>query len=168
MEISELRTIKGIESELNALLIDCVDSGASVGFLAPLSSAEACEYWQGVNRDLEEGTRKLFVIRDNDRVVGAVQLSLVQKPNGLHRAEVEKLMVHTKARGLGMSKKLMSLMELTARELGRSLLVLDTRLGDVASDLYRKIGYTEAGQIPGFVVNSSGQPEATVYFYKQL
>lgn len=65
MEVSELKTIIGIESELNALLINSVDNGASIGFLAPFSS-------------------------------------------------------------------------------------------------------TEAGQIPGFVVNSSGQPEATVYFYKQL
>ncbi len=73
------------------------------------------------------------------------------------------------ARGRGcVSKKLMSLMESTAAEIGLSLLVLDTRLGDIASTLYRSIGYTEAGQIPQFARSSSGELEATVYFFKLL
>ncbi len=59
-------------------------------------------------------------------------------------------------------------MESSAEEIGLSLLVLDTRLGDIASSLYRAIGYNEAGQIPQFARSSSGELEATVYFYKLL
>jgi ribosomal protein S18 acetylase RimI-like enzyme len=143
-------------------------SGASVGFLTPINDQEVKSYWESVETELESGTRKLFLAYDNDNVIGAVQLSLCAKANGAHRGEVEKLMVDTRARGKGVSKKLMSLMESAASEMGLSLLVLDTRLGEVASSLYRSIGYTEAGQIPQFARSSTGELEATVYFFKLL
>ncbi|MBB1317592.1 GNAT family N-acetyltransferase [Shewanella sp. SR43-4] len=168
MEIKQVSSISGLVEQLHSLLADCIVSGASVGFLTPINDQEVKSYWESVETELESGTRKLFLAYDNDNVIGAVQLSLFAKANGAHRGEVEKLMVDTRARGKGVSKKLMSLMESTASEMGLSLLVLDTRLGDVASSLYRSIGYTEAGQIPQFARSSTGELEATVYFFKLL
>ncbi|MBB1391073.1 GNAT family N-acetyltransferase [Shewanella sp. SG44-6] len=168
MEIKQVSSISGLVEQLHSLLADCIVSGASVGFLTPINDQEVKSYWESVETELESGTRKLFLAYDNDNVIGAVQLSLCAKANGAHRGEVEKLMVDTRARGKGVSKKLMSLMESTASEMGLSLLVLDTRLGDVASSLYRSIGYTEAGQIPQFARSSTGELEATVYFFKLL
>ena len=170
MEIKQVSSISGLVEQLHSLLADCIVSGASVGFLTPINDQEVKSYWESVETELESGTRKLFLAydNDNDNVIGAVQLSLCAKANGAHRGEVEKLMVDTRARGKGVSKKLMSLMESAASEMGLSLLVLDTRLGDVASSLYRSIGYTEAGQIPQFARSSTGELEATVYFFKLL
>ncbi|MBB1321421.1 MULTISPECIES: GNAT family N-acetyltransferase [unclassified Shewanella] len=168
MEIKQVSSISGLVEQLHSLLADCIVSGASVGFLTPINDQEVKSYWESVETELESGTRKLFLAYDNDNVIGAVQLSLCAKANGAHRGEVEKLMVDTRARGKGVSKKLMSLMESAASEMGLSLLVLDTRLGDVASSLYRSIGYTEAGQIPQFARSSTGELEATVYFFKLL
>ncbi len=168
VEIKEINSTSSVSVQLNSLLIDCVESGASVGFLTPIDREEIESYWSGVESDLKSGNRRLFIAQDENAIIGAVQLSLCSKANGLHRGEVEKLMVKTSARGQGVSKKLMSLMEKTALELSLQLLVLDTRLGDVASLLYRSIGYIEAGQIPEFARSSSGKLEATVYFYKQL
>jgi ribosomal protein S18 acetylase RimI-like enzyme len=168
VEIKEVSSISGLVAQLHALLTDCIESGASVGFLTPVDEQEVVAYWQSVEADLLAGSRKIFLVYDNGSVIGAVQLSLCSKANGSHRGEVEKLMVKTSARGQGVSKKLMSLMENTAAEIGLSLLVLDTRLGDIASSLYRAIGYNEAGQIPQFARSSSGELEATVYFYKLL
>ena len=168
MEIKQLSTITGLESQLHTLLRDCVDSGASVGFLSPINEAQLKAYWSAVEIDLKSGIRKLFIAIDGGNVIGAVQLALCAKPNGLHRGEVEKLMVDRSARGKGLSKKLMSLMESVASEISLSLLVLDTRLGDVASSLYRSIGYTEAGKIPQFARSTSGELETTVYFFKIL
>ncbi len=168
VEIKEVNSISGLVDQLNLLLADCINSGASVGFLTPVDENEVKSYWSSVESDLESGTRRVFVAYDGESVIGAVQLSLCSKPNGSHRGEVEKLMVHTDARGKGISKKLMSLMEDVATEIGLSLLVLDTRLGDVASSLYRTIGYTEAGQIPQFARSSTGELEGTVYFFKIL
>tara|TARA_R110002126_G_scaffold271767_3_gene415791 strand:+ start:4747 stop:5253 length:507 start_codon:yes stop_codon:yes gene_type:complete len=168
VEIKQVSSISGLVEQLHSLLADCIVSGASVGFLTPINDQEVKSYWESVETELESGTRKLFLAYDNDNVIGAVQLSLCAKANGAHRGEVEKLMVDTRARGKGVSKKLMSLMESAASEMGLSLLVLDTRLGDVASSLYRSIGYTEAGQIPQFARSSTGELEATVYFFKLL
>ncbi|EGQ9579498.1 GNAT family N-acetyltransferase [Vibrio cholerae] len=168
MEIKEINSTSEIANDLASLLIDCVESGASVGFLTPISHQDVESYWAGVESDLSSGNRRIFVALDDNVVIGAVQLSLCSKANGSHRGEVEKLMVKTSSRGQGVSKQLMSLMESTASEIGLQLLVLDTRLGDVASFLYRSIGYTEAGQIPQFARSSNGKLEATVFFYKQL
>lgn len=168
MEIKEVSTTLGLVDQLHLLLTDCVESGASVGFLTPVDEQAVAQYWSSVESELKLGARKLFIAYDNESVIGTVQLSLCSKPNGSHRGEVEKLMVHTCARGKGLSKKLMSLLERAACELGLSLLVLDTRLGDVASSLYRSIGYNEAGQIPQFARSSTGELEGTVYFFKLL
>lgn len=168
MEIKSLTSLKGLENQCLSLLTDCVESGASVGFLTPSDNTELTDYWLGVEADLASNRRKLFAVFDTDKLVACVQLSLCSKANGKHRGEVEKLMVATSYRGQGISKKLMLCLEREAVEMGLSLLVLDTRFGDIASSLYRAIGYIEAGHIPQFALSSSGELEGTVLFYKLI
>ncbi|MGN5288209.1 N-acetyltransferase family protein [Aeromonas sp. 11P] len=168
MDIVEVNSAATYQSALIILLQDCVDSGASVGFLPPLIKEESARYWQGVEADLAAGHRKLWLALEQQQLVGAVQLALCGKANGHHRAEVEKLMVLQTARGKGVGRALMQAMEQGAHASGRSLLVLDTRAGDVASHLYRQLGYLEAGQIPRFARNADGTLAATVIFYKPL
>ena len=168
MMIKPISRLTDVLADLNALLIDCVDSGASVGFLPPLDEAAATSYWSAVEADMQQGNRQLLVAEQEGRILGAVQLALAGKANARHRAEVEKLMVHRDARGQGLGRQLMQALDALAVEQQRSLLVLDTWLGDVASDLYRKMGYIEAGQIPGFALSASGELDGTVFFYKTL
>lgn len=167
MEILEVDSTRGIKPALITLLQDCVASGASVGFLPPLQEERGLEYWQGIEGELADGVRKLWVAFDQHHLVGALQLALCTKANGGHRAEVEKLMVQPGPRQ-GVGRALMQAMEQGAREAGRTLLVLDTRVGDIASTLYRQLGYQEAGQIPDFARNADGTLAATQFFYKQL
>jgi len=157
-----------ILSELVTLLQDAVASGASVGFLPPLSEEEARTYWTTVFEDLARKTRVLLVAFHSTRVVGAVQLEFVTRPNAQHRAEVQKLFVLQQARRRGVGRLLMEAIEQVAREHGRTLLVLDTRLGDHAERLYRKLGYVEAGIIPSYAKSATGTYDATVIFYKLL
>ena len=166
MQILEVEKIEKYKDKLVHLLCDCVDDGASIGFIAPLSKAEAIGYWESIESDLTVGSKVIFLAQDNDQLMGTVQLSLCQKKNGIHRAEVEKLMVHTNARGKGIGKALMLALENKAKNLQRSLLVLDTRKGDIASNLYESIGYTFAGEIPEFASNSKGGFDSTIYYYK--
>jgi ribosomal protein S18 acetylase RimI-like enzyme len=168
MEFRELSSIKGHENGFKELLIDSIENGASIGFITPVKGDEISAYWNGIESDLALAKRKLFAVFEGDELVACVQLSLCAKANGAHRAEVEKLMVKTTSRGQGISKKLMKLMECVAVEIGLTLLVLDTRVGDLASNLYRSIGYIEAGKIPQFALGSNGKLESTVYFYKLL
>ncbi len=136
MVIKEITSTVGLIDPLEALLLNCIYSGASVGFVRPINDEELTSYWKFVGQELDKGYRKLFLAYDGENIIGSVQLSICSKPNGSHRGEVEKLMVHTNARGKGVSKKLMSFMEKVSFKIGLSLLVLDTRLGDVASSLY--------------------------------
>jgi GNAT superfamily N-acetyltransferase len=154
---------------LAALLVDAVDSGASVGFLPPLDAGEAAAYWDSVAAALEDGSRVLLVARaDDGRVAGSVQLDLAMRPNGSHRAEVTKLMVHRAARRRGLGRALMLAIEEHARRLGRTTLHLDTRLGDPSEELYRGVGWTAAGAIPCWARSADGRLDATVFYYRLL
>ena len=152
---------------LARLLEDAVHGGASVGFLAPLPAEDAERYWAQVLRKVNEGTRILLAVREGDEVLGAVQLDLDTPPNGRHRAEVQKLFVHTAYRRRGIAKALMAALEVAAREAGRTLLVLDTS-GDDAASLYVQLGYLRAGLIPKYALSSGGVLETTQLFYRLL
>ena len=130
------------------LLQDAVEDGASVGFLPPLSAVDARQYWETVSAAVVCGTRRLFVAEEGDRVLGAVQLDLSTMPNARHRGEVMKLIVDRRARRRGVGRALMRALERTAAALSRTLLVLDTRRGDAAEQLYVSLGYRQAGVIP--------------------
>ena len=152
---------------LSRLLQDVVHTGASIGFLAPLSLEDADLYWQQVLRDVEAHTCLLFVVRDGEDVVGTVQLALATKQNGRHRAEVQKLFVHPNHRGRGIAKALLATLEEAARSVGRTLLVLDTA-ADNAAGLYTRSGYVCAGIIPQYARDPAGVLESTQIFYRLL
>jgi len=152
--------------ELAALLEDTVDGGASVGFLPPLGVEEARGYWGKVCDAIDSGGRILLAARQAGRLIGSVQLDPAGMPNGSHRAEVMKLMVAREARRQGIGRALMRAIEEESRRIGRSLLVLDTRVGDAAERLYQDIGYRRAGVIPRYARGGSGELQDTVIFYK--
>jgi GNAT superfamily N-acetyltransferase len=158
----------GIVDGLVALLQDAVESGASVGFLPPLLDDLARAYWQHAVNDITSGARRLIVAWQDGRLVGTVQLALATQPNGRHRAEVQKLMVHTNMRRRGIGQGLMTAAEDAARAEGRTLLVLDTRRGDPSETLYLKRGYVRAGIIPRYAQSAGGSLEDTGIFYRWL
>ncbi|MFB6364073.1 GNAT family N-acetyltransferase [Paenibacillus elgii] len=165
LEIVEIRAYEPESLEqLAELLIDTVESGASVGFLPPLSKEEAVDYWKSV---LEPGV-VLWAAKLGQTIVGAVQLQLAQKKNAAHRAEIAKLMVHTRSRRNGIARALMLAAEERARTENRSLLVLDTRAGDPSNLLYRSLGYVEAGRIPRYARSADGSLNDTVFYYKEV
>lgn len=154
--------------ELCAILIDSVANGASVGFLPPLSPAAARAYWVGVVADLRQGSRRLLVARHEGRVRGTAQLALAGQPNGRHRAEVQKMMVHTSARKRGLGAALLAALDDLARQEGRTLLVLDTRQGEPSERLYQRHGYIQAGSIPAYARSDDGTFHTTVLYYRLL
>lgn len=162
--IIQLHSVKPQMDELTELLVRVVEDGASIGFLPPLSVTEATRYWEAViGPDVV-----LYAALVDGRIVGSVQLHVCTKPNGSHRAEIAKLMTHPGYRRHGIGRLLMRKAEEKAAELGRSLLVLDTREGDPSNRLYSSIGYIEAGRIPGYARSATGELHATVYYYKNL
>jgi ribosomal protein S18 acetylase RimI-like enzyme len=150
--------------DLTEVLVSCVAQGASLGFHAPLPADAARDWWAGVPRD---GVILLVAEREG-RIVGTVQLQPAESENGAHRGEVAKLLVHPSWRRQGIARALMMGLEAEARATGKTLLVLDTREGDPSNDLYRALGYREAGRIPGWARDASGRPSTTVFWYKPL
>ena len=154
---------------LVALLVDSVDSGASVGFLPPLDLAEAEGYWRHVIDDVAAGTRVLLGAREaGGRLIASAQLELAMRPNGRHRAEVQKVMVHTAARQRGLGRALMEAAEAEARRRDRTTLVLDTRQGDPSERLYRSVGWTLSGTVPRYARSADGTLHATAFYHKLL
>jgi acetyltransferase len=170
MEIKSLSAdeAKVLVPQLTELLCDGVNGGAAMGFLAPLSVEEAEGYWLEVVEALKTPYRILLVVLENNQVVGSTQLDLASKANGLHRAEVMKVMVHTAHRRKGIGLLLMQEAERQAREHQRTTLVLDTREGDTGEGLYLKAGFIRSGVIPNFARSSDGSLHGTIIMYKLL
>ena len=168
---SGIRRITGhdhrVADGLSRLLIDAVDGGASVGFLAPLAHETAAQYWASVFACLGRELH-LWIAEQEGEVVGSVQLAPCGKENGRHRAEVQKLFVLASHRGRGIASRLMAEAEAFARTDGRSLLVLDTQVGSAAESLYRRLGWQRAGEIPMYAMTPAGEPHATVYYFKAI
>jgi GNAT superfamily N-acetyltransferase len=156
-------------AQLAALLIDCVDGGASVSFMHPLGDDEARAFWQRVADGVHRGERALLVAEDDaGTIVGTVQLVLDLPPNQPHRADVAKMLVHRGARRQGLGERLMRAAETTARECGRNLLVLDTVTGSDAERLYARLGWQRVGSIPGYALWPRGGLCATTVFFREL
>jgi GNAT superfamily N-acetyltransferase len=156
-----------IES-LTGLLIDSVAGNASVGFPMELSREEARRFWADVAAAVGAGRVILLAVRSGGRILGTVQLAFSQYPNGRSRAEVAKLLVHSSARRRGLATDLMRAAEDAARQATRALLFLDTETGSGAETLYRKLGWTRAGEIPDFAYRPDGELRPTSFYYKRL
>lgn len=150
------------------LLIDIVEGGNSVGFVLPLSRGEVGDYWDGLAPSIKEGNRMLWVAHDGAQMLGTVQLELTLKKNGVNRAEVQKLLVHTRARRRGVARALMQAAEARALELRRGLLFLDTEAGSVAEAFYRALGYICIGGLPEYACSPYGAWRANAIYYKTL
>lgn len=168
-------TIRRLESvdetqieELADVLIDCIDDGAGVSFLYPLEPAKAQAFWRRVAEGVAAGERALLVAEDDGGIVGTVQLVLHQPENQPHRADVSKMLVHRRARRRGLGAELLLAAEQTARECGKTLLVLDTNTGSDAERLYARMGWVRVGTIPDYSIQPRGGLRATTLFYRVL
>lgn len=154
--------------DLAVILADAVAGGASVGFVEPFTPEDAAAWWQSIERDVVRGLVVVIAARIDRRVVGTAQLRLAQWPNGLHRAEVAKVLVHRSARRRGVATALMREIERLALAEGRTLLVLDTIANSDAERLYAQLGWTRVGEIPEYAGMPNGELRPTVVFYRKL
>lgn len=170
MTIKQLtpQELEALIPQMVPLLQNVVDNGASVGFLPPLSSEEAAEYWQEVVSAIAGPSKILWVALEGDEVTGTIQLNLEGRVNGSHRAEIAKVLVHTAHRRKGIARAMMEVAESKAKQLGRTTLVLDTLEGHPAEFMYRELGWQTAGVIPQYARYEDGLLHPTVFMYKLL
>jgi GNAT superfamily N-acetyltransferase len=152
---------------LASVLIDCVEGGASVSFMHPLTRARAVAFWSRVAQGVSAGERALLLAEDAHGVCGTVQLVLEQPENQPHRADLSKMLVHTRARCQGVGSALLRAAEAAGRECGKTLLVLDTASAE-AERLYERVGWVRVGAIPGYALLPEGGLCDTTVFYRNL
>lgn len=162
------RTLPALVDMLQA----CVAGGASIGWPRAPSADTAADFWRGCIAAAAQGERCFWLaLQDPDdpaSVVGSTQLALAGMPNGRHRADVMKVMVHPRARRQGLAAALMAHAEQQALARGRWLLVLDTLMGSDAERLYARLGWQLCGRIPDYAELGDGRTEATTVMYKRL
>jgi GNAT superfamily N-acetyltransferase len=150
------------------VLIDCVEGGASVSFMHPLSRDRATAFWRRVAPAVSAGERALLVAEDRHGICGTVQLALEQPENQPHRADLTKMLVHRRARRQGLGATLLRAAEATARECGKTLLVLDAVTDGDGARLYERSGWARVGDIPGYALMPRGGLVATTIYYRTL
>ena len=170
VEIRRLTAAEGRQylGALADVLLDCVEGGASVSFMASLSKADAESFFEKVVDGVQRGDRILLAAFIDSTLVGTVQILTAMPPNQPHRADVAKLLVVRSARGQGVGARLMEHAEEAGRGAGKTLLVLDTASGGSAERLYQRMGWTRAGVIPKYAMYPDGTWCDTVIFWKQL
>jgi GNAT superfamily N-acetyltransferase/catechol 2,3-dioxygenase-like lactoylglutathione lyase family enzyme len=155
---------------LAELTMDCVEGGASIGFMSPLSRVRAVAFWEGVFAAAARGER-IVLVAENPMlggIVGTVQLIPATAENQPHRADVAKMQVHRRARRRGVGAMLLRAIEEEARQIGRTLLVLDTVVGSAAARLYTTQGWQRCGEIPNYALLPDGGLCSTQVLYREL
>jgi len=150
--------------------MDCVEGGASVSFMAPLTRERADAFWRGVAEGVAAGDRLLLVAEDRSSgdIVGTVQVVFAVPENQSHRGDVAKMLVRRSARRQGLGARLIRAAEEAALTAGKTLLVLDTVTGGDAERLYERLGWTRVGVVPAYALWPDGRPCDTTFFYKRL
>ena len=168
IQIRSLARLGAREIEgLSDVLIDCVEGGASVSFMLPMTRAKADTFWRNTEASVARGERLVFVAEDAAGIVGTAQIILAQPENQPHRADLAKMLVHRRARKRGIGAALLAAAERGALAAGKTLLVLDTASDD-AERLYARHGWQRCGVIPDYALWPDGRPCATTYFFKFL
>ena len=151
------------------VLVDCVEGGASVSFMLPLSHEKAVAFWRGIAEGVARGERALLVAEDRDgQVLGTVQLIMSQPDNQPHRADIAKMLVSRKGRRQGIGQRLMAAVEEAARDEGKTVLVLDTVTGGDAERLYERAGWQRVGAVPKYALMPDGAFCGTTFYYKHI
>lgn len=159
---------RGDVEQLADVILDCVRGGASIGFLDSFTREQAVVFWERVSKAVRERRRAILIAEDDRGICGTVQLVLDMADNQPHRADLVKMMVHSRARRKGLGEALMRGAEAMAVEEGRTLLVLDAVTGGDAARLYERLGWVRAGDVPNFAVFPDGRPCGTTFFYRDL
>jgi GNAT superfamily N-acetyltransferase len=168
ISVLEAPVADGALDELAAVLVDCVEGGASVSFMSPFSQADGLRFFRKVASSVGSGDTVLLAAKLDGRIVGTVQLGLDTPLNQPHRADVKKMLVHRAVRSRGIGAALMAEIEEEARRRGRWLLVLDTVPGENGYRLYKRAGWTQSGIIPDYALFPDGRLCDTAVFWKRL
>lgn len=167
-DIRPIQLEDDVIGQLARLLVDVVAGGGSVGFMHPLSLAEAQAFWSGALASAARGERAVLGAFDGATMLGTVTLLLAFPPNQPHRAEIAKMMTAPAARRRGVAGALLREAEALARRNSKTMLMLDTATDGGAARLYEAHGFMLAGRVPDFALKPHGGLTGTEIYWKRI
>ncbi|WP_329617681.1 GNAT family N-acetyltransferase [Streptomyces brevispora] len=134
------------------ILADLVREGAALGWVDPPSYDEVAVLLDHVFSAVHAGDAALRAAYLDRQLVGVGYWLRHARPTHRPHADLEKIAVAASAQGRGIGRALTTALIDDARRAGIEVLTLDVR-GDNsgALHLYRALGFTEYGRLPGFV-----------------
>jgi ribosomal protein S18 acetylase RimI-like enzyme len=140
----------------------------ALGALDSMSRGVLERSYRDVVAGLDGRDRLLLVAEEGEDILGMVQLVFSGATNADHRAEVQRVGVAADARGRGIGRQLMAVVEEVARESGVTLLWLTTHDGTEACVFYEAIGYTRMGTMPNYSRRPDGTLWPGAFYFKEL
>jgi ribosomal protein S18 acetylase RimI-like enzyme len=138
--------------QAHRILADLVGAGAALGWVEPPSRREVDGLLGRVDEAAPAGDGALRLAYLDRQLIGLGYWLRYDRPTHRPHADLEKLAVDASAHGRGVGRALAARLIADARQAGIEVLTLDAR-GDNAPalQLYRSLGFTEYGRLPGFV-----------------
>jgi ribosomal protein S18 acetylase RimI-like enzyme len=146
---------------------DAIKAGGGFGWLAapPRHIMEA--YWRGV---LLVPERRLFVARLDGTICGSAQFSRPPRNNEAQAfaAQLTSNFIAPWARGHGLARRIVLVVEEAARAAGFAILNLDVRATqEAAIQLYESLGYVRWGTHPAYA-RVDGRAIPGHFYFKRL
>ncbi|MDX3662992.1 N-acetyltransferase [Streptomyces sp. ID05-26A] len=157
-----------LRAEIHAVVHDVVAAGGAVGYHEPPTYDRISTWLDTVLKQVRDGDAA-FCTAVVDGTVQAVGLwrrgstAVFQ-----HRAEVQQIMAHPSARGLGLGKRVMEGLVANAQEQGIEILMLGVRGNNHgAIELYERLGFQECGRMPNAIAVGTERWD-DVWMYRPL
>jgi GNAT superfamily N-acetyltransferase len=159
---------EAIAPALAALHAEAMRAGMALGAAPTDDASSLTDSYREVVARLDDRERLIFAAEQGGRLIAMGHLVFSGVRNAPHRAEVQRVAVAETARGTGVGRRLMTLIEDSAGELGVSLLWLTTHAGAEACAFYEAVGYTELGVMPSYSLRPDGALSPAAFYFREL
>lgn len=141
-----------LHGDIRRLLQAVVEQGGAVGYDTPPSPADVRRWLNGVLESVAAGTAVLAVAAIDGRAEAMGLWRRGDAPFFGRTAEIQKMMAHPAARGLGLGSLLLRALIGSASDHGIETLTLGVRGNNHgAIELYEQHGFREWGRLPDVI-----------------
>lgn len=148
--IDQAQDVQRVKGSILQLFNESTLEEGMIGYAAPLTAGESAELVDGIQRSIERGNGRLLLVTDAAGPCGIAILETNTAHNSRHVATMKRGYISPRARGGGLlARALMAIVE-KARSLNVEQLVLDTREGSRAQQIWSHLGFQTWGMMPDY------------------
>lgn len=141
-----------LRGEIHRVVHDVVELGGAIGYLIPPTRADTDAWLDEMLAATGSGNAAFVVALVDGRTEAAGVWRRRREEVFAHAADIEKVMAHPAARGLGLGRMIVTALVARAREAGLETLALGVRGNNHgAIELYEELGFREWGRHPNVI-----------------